>query len=102
MLLRLRHAAVPNSFREFEWVAGNVRRLRLRHGLTQEKLAARTDLTTRAISEIENAAVDMSLSTLLRLAQALEVAPGALLREAKFQKLPPGRPKPSKSRATAR
>lgn len=86
------------SFKEFQWVAGNVRRLRLRRGLTQEKLAASMDLTTRAISEIENAAVDLSLSTLLRLAIALEVTPAALLREARFEKLPRGRPKPTKTR----
>ena len=55
--------------------------LRTEHGLSQEVLARRTDLHTRAISRFERGAREPRLTTILRLAWGLDVKPGALTND---------------------
>jgi transcriptional regulator with XRE-family HTH domain len=54
-------------------VAGNVRRLRAERGLSQSALAARSETSRRMIVAIESSEANVSLSTLDRLAAALDV-----------------------------
>jgi transcriptional regulator with XRE-family HTH domain len=61
-------------------VAGNVRALRAERGLSQDALAAQADVSRRMISGIESGEANVSLSTLDRLAQALDVSFSRLVR----------------------
>lgn len=74
------------------YVAAHVRRLRERHGLTQEALAVRCGWDYRHIQRIEAGDVD-SISALVRVADALGVAPSLLLRPTKSVERKTGRPK---------
>ena len=59
--------------------ARNLRRHRLEAGLSQEGLARACRLHRTEISLLERGAREPRLSTIVRLAQALEVPPAALL-----------------------
>src|SRR6187551_2730618 len=50
-----------------------IRDLRLKKGITQEELAARTDISVRTIQRIESGDVDPRAYTLQSIAAALEV-----------------------------
>ncbi|WP_134620351.1 helix-turn-helix transcriptional regulator, partial [Pseudomonas aeruginosa] len=56
-----------------EHVSGNVRRLRLQAGLSQEALARAASVSRRMLVGIESSDVNVSLSTLDRIAAALGV-----------------------------
>ena len=58
-----------------------LRELRKEHGLTQEALAEAADLSGNYISELELGLKVPSLTILVRLSQALDVAPPDLLRD---------------------
>jgi len=68
-------------------VAANIRRARHASGVTQEELADRSGLSSRYVGSIERGSVVISIITLVRLAEALDVDPCELLR------LPPRRPR---------
>jgi transcriptional regulator with XRE-family HTH domain len=55
-----------------------VRRLRLARELTQEELAAACDLHPTEIGRIERGERDLRLSTVVRVARGLDVAPEKL------------------------
>ncbi|MBD0330402.1 MAG: helix-turn-helix transcriptional regulator [Thermoleophilia bacterium] len=59
--------------------AANLRRYRERAGLSQEGLAAACGLHRTEISLLERGGREPRLSTIVRLARALAVAPGALV-----------------------
>jgi transcriptional regulator with XRE-family HTH domain len=61
-------------------VATNVRRLRNERGWTQEDLAGRVGLSARYVGQIERAQASMSVTVLGRLAKALKVDAGELVR----------------------
>jgi transcriptional regulator with XRE-family HTH domain len=63
-----------------EAMAANVRRARHARGLTQEELAARSDLSSRYVGAIERATVSASVTVLGRLAAALAVDPCDLIQ----------------------
>jgi transcriptional regulator with XRE-family HTH domain len=50
-----------------------IKQLRLKKGMTQEELAARTDISVRTIQRIENGEVDARAYTLQSIATALEI-----------------------------
>jgi transcriptional regulator with XRE-family HTH domain len=75
-----------------ESFAANVRRLRLRRGLTQEQLAEMTDLTPRYVQRLEQAGADPSLSVFAGLIRALKTRPSNLMKPAKPFKRRAGRP----------
>lgn len=50
-----------------------IKQLRLKKGITQEELSARTDISVRTIQRIENGEVDPRAFTLQSIASALEV-----------------------------
>ncbi len=57
----------------------NIRRVRLKRGLSQEQLAAKAGLHRTAISLIENAERSSTLETVEKLARALKVSPSDLM-----------------------
>ena len=61
------------------FLARNVYRLRIQHGLTQEDLAHRVGTKQPRIAEIERGDANPRLETLAKLARALEVEIDALL-----------------------
>ena len=64
-----------------EIVARNVRAIRISKGLTQLELANRAGLVRQKISEIEMAAENMTLGTMTKVADALEVDLATLVSE---------------------
>ena len=63
----------------YEIIAGNIRRKRKRLSLTQAKLAERADVSIDTVKSIETAGGAMSLDTYLKIVQALETSPLALM-----------------------
>jgi len=57
----------------------NLRAARIKLGLTQEEVAHRSGLQPGEISRIEHGKRDPQVSTVERLAKALETTPGKLL-----------------------
>lgn len=64
---------------EIAVLAANVARLRRQKKLTQAQVAERSGIHFSEISRIEGGLRDLRLSTLVRLARALNVKPGRLL-----------------------
>lgn len=60
-------------------LGGNLRAARERLGLTQEEVAHRSGVHATEVSRIESGKRDPQVSTLERLAKAVEVKPGQLL-----------------------
>lgn len=58
-----------------------VRRLRSARGLTQERLAQASDLTTNYVSDIERGQTMVSLNTILKLSFGLDCTPADLLAD---------------------
>ncbi len=79
------------------YVGANVRRRRASK-LTQQELEALTGFSVQYIRKIERGRVNVNLDTIRRLANALDVAPGVLLRKAKLPPAKPGRPRKRRSR----
>jgi transcriptional regulator with XRE-family HTH domain len=61
-------------------MAKNLRRKRRDHQMTQEELAERAGLSARYVGAIELGDVSASVTVLGRIAEALGVEPGELLR----------------------
>ena len=75
-------APAPRQGRLERAIAANVRRLRHDRGLTLGELAARSGVSIAMISKVENASISCSLTTLDRLAEALDVPVTSLFRGA--------------------
>jgi transcriptional regulator with XRE-family HTH domain len=65
--------------RQLEAFGTRVRALRMHLGLSQEELADRAEMHSTYISQTERGRRNVSLTTLLSLAEALEVEPTALV-----------------------
>ncbi|BDG08219.1 helix-turn-helix domain-containing protein [Anaeromyxobacter paludicola] len=76
-----------------QFIGSNVQRLRARKGLTQEKMAEAADLDVRFLRRVERGSVMLRFDTFVRLAVALDVEPGVLLRRVKVAPAKPGRPR---------
>jgi transcriptional regulator with XRE-family HTH domain len=74
------------------YIAANVRQLRQKRGMTQLALAVAAEIDRRSMEDIEGNRQSVSLGTLVRLANALDVSPGALLRPATMPEIKRGRP----------
>jgi transcriptional regulator with XRE-family HTH domain len=57
----------------------NLREARTKLGLTQEQVAERSGVQAGEVSRIESGKRDPQLSTILKLAKAVELPPGRLL-----------------------
>ena len=62
-------------------IGDNLKRQRIRKALTQEELALRARLTTASVARIERNETEPRMSTLRKLAKALDVDPAALVGE---------------------
>ena len=65
-------ALSKHALREKEWArirafGANVRRERLRRGLTQEQLAERSEIATRNLQKIEAGEIDLRFTTASRI-----------------------------------
>ena len=63
-------------------IGNNVRRLRKKRGLTQEKLARLADISLNAVTKIESGyAKKSTIQTVVKLAKALNVSLDELVKE---------------------
>lgn len=74
-------------------VAANVRATRLNRGMTQEQLAEAADITPAYLQRVEYGRVNISVVTLVALAEALEVRLDTLVEPARLERGRPGRPR---------
>jgi transcriptional regulator with XRE-family HTH domain len=76
------------------YVAANIRLWRRRRGpkMTQEKLSELADLDLRHLQRIEQTGENITLGTLVAIANALGIAPTALFRKAELIPIRRGRP----------
>lgn len=66
-----------------EQFAGNLKRIRRKKGLSQEELGFRSGFHPTEISRLERAVREPRLSTMVRLARALDVRLADLIRSIK-------------------
>lgn len=78
-------------------IAANVRRLRLRRGLTQEALAERAGQDLSYLQRVERGVTNLSMGVLFALANALGVPPATLVRKARLAPSQRGRPPKKKA-----
>ena len=78
-------------------IAANVRRWRARRGLTQEALAEAAELGPVHLRKVESGTENVTIATLVALADALEIKPGVLLRKARLGEPKRGRPRKARS-----
>ena len=60
-------------------IGDNLKRQRIRKALTQEELARKADLTTASDARIERNETEPRMSTLRKLAKALDIDPAELV-----------------------
>jgi transcriptional regulator with XRE-family HTH domain len=71
----------------------NVRRARVRRGLTQDACAEAAEMSVVHLRRIERGEADVRISILVKVAAALATTPTALLAPSEPVHRPPGRPK---------
>jgi transcriptional regulator with XRE-family HTH domain len=76
----------------FGYLGSNVRRTRLRRGLSQEKLAERVGVDPRFLQLMESGDTNVGLAIVVDLSTELEVAVSALLRATTIPERRVGRP----------
>jgi transcriptional regulator with XRE-family HTH domain len=69
---------VPLPYRKI--VGQKIRALRKQAGLTQEKLAEKSNLSYKYLGEVERGYVNVSLDSLMRIAKTLKVQLSDLVR----------------------
>jgi transcriptional regulator with XRE-family HTH domain len=73
-------------------LAANIRRLRLRRGWTQERLASVADIEARYVQTLESGRANPTVAIIITVAEALGVRPQELFRHARLGARPRGRP----------
>lgn len=74
------------------YAAANVRRLRLRAGMTQERLAEEAGIDPCYVQDVERVRTNFTMEILVALADGLDAEPRDLLRSAKLPPPKAGRP----------
>lgn len=74
-------------------VGRRVAELRVASGLTQERLAEQLSVSTKYVQQIESGTQNLSLRSLVRLADAVSAPVAALLEQPKSPRSPIGRPR---------
>ena len=64
-------------------ISSNIKRVRKEQGISQEKLALKADVDRSYMSQIERCLANPSIDAILRISNALDVAPSELLQLAK-------------------
>lgn len=77
-----------NSSATKKLLGKNVKYFRYKNNLTQEKLAERCDLSPRYISDIENGNGNISIDTLTKLSENLNIKTYDLLKPRNIKELP--------------
>ncbi|WP_437708910.1 helix-turn-helix transcriptional regulator [Sorangium sp. So ce448] len=88
----------PRLQEVLNFIGANVRRIRLKRGMTQQELADAAGVGLRNLKKVEHAQTNVGVAVLVKLADVLGVRPGALFRQ---QELPPvkrGRPRKARPR----
>ncbi len=62
-------------------IGDNLKQKRIRRALTQEELAQKAGLTTASVARIERNETEPRMSTLRKLAKALDIDPAELVGE---------------------
>jgi transcriptional regulator with XRE-family HTH domain len=62
-----------------EALSTNIKRFRKEQGISQEKLALKAEIDRSYMSQVERCLANPSIDALLRISNALEVAPSELL-----------------------
>lgn len=88
-----RRMIAPRVRAYLRFLGANVHRSRMRNRLTQEAFSEATGLDVRFIRRVERGDVNLRFDTVIRLADALGVEPGSLLRRAKTVPPRAGRPR---------
>lgn len=83
------------------YLGANVRRERLRRGLTQSGLAEALEMDLRYLQKIESGSVNLRFHSFIRLAEQLGVPPGSLLHKVKVHEKKRGRPRKRSSSPAA-
>jgi transcriptional regulator with XRE-family HTH domain len=83
-------------------VGGNLQRLRLKRGWTQEYLAELTGLDLSYTQRVERGLINLTVGSVAAFADALGVLPAALLRSGKPPLIKRGRPKAKRPRTVTR
>lgn len=60
-------------------ISANIQRIRKAQGISQEKLALKAEVDRSYMSQIERCLANPSIDAILRISNALEVAPSELL-----------------------
>ena len=81
------------------YLGANLRRERARKGMTQEALAEAAEMDVRFLQRIEGGHLNLRFRSFIRLATALGVRPGALLRRTAVPAPKVGRPRLQRSRS---
>lgn len=74
------------------FLAANIRRHRERAGMTQAELADAASMELRYVQTLESGRANPTATTIIRVADALDISPGALFRPARLTPRSPGRP----------
>lgn len=82
----------PRLTTALQAIGANLRKRRVSAGLSQERLAEKADLEVRTVQDVEAARTNLSVATLIALADAVGAVPEALFRPARFKTMRPGRP----------
>ena len=77
-----------NSSATKKLLGKNVKYFRYKNNLTQEKLSERCDLSPRYISDIENGNGNISIDTLTKLSENLNIKTYDLLKPRNIKELP--------------
>ncbi len=80
------------------YIGANVYRWRVRSDFTQEQFAEKAGLDVRFLRRVERGSVNLRFDTIVRLAEALGVEPGVLLRRVKLVAPKTGRPRKKTAR----
>lgn len=87
-----------DPYRVVRWVGGRVAERRRDIGLTQEELAERLDVSIKYLQRVEAGQENLTIESVVTVANALEVAPGYLIQQPRSA--PPRKPgRPRKKRA---
>ncbi|KYF73305.1 helix-turn-helix domain-containing protein [Sorangium sp. So ce388] len=80
-------------------IGANVRRIRLKRGMTQQELADAAEIALGFLQKVERAKTNVGVAVLVRLADVLGVRPGVLFRQRELPAVKRGRPRKARLRA---
>lgn len=90
-----------DPYRVVRWVGGRAAERRRSIGLTQETLAERLEVSIKYLQRIEAGQENLTIQSVVNLANALDVPPGYLLQKPRTSPVRrPGRPRKQPRRAT--